>query len=172
MVRELLVDNERTEEAGELALVLGLITGLVALTTTMAQVERGANRIYGVERDRPALWKYLRAVVLALGAGLPALFGFLVLVGGGPLGDSVQRHYAWGEVAHTIWDVLRWPLSLGADRVRRGGALPVRPAPPPAEPVLAALRRRARPPRCGGWPACCWRRTCGSATASARPTAR
>ncbi len=75
--------GERTEDAGELALTLGLLTGLVALTTTMAQIERGANRIYGVERDRPALRKYLRAAVLAVTAGLPALVGFLILVGGG-----------------------------------------------------------------------------------------
>jgi YihY family inner membrane protein len=112
MVRELLTDTEHTERAGELALVLGLITGLVALTTAMAQIERGANRIYGVERDRRALWKYVRAAILALCAGVPALTGFLVLVAGNPLGDSVQRHYAWGPAAHMIWDVLRWPLSL------------------------------------------------------------
>ncbi|MDG4830149.1 YihY/virulence factor BrkB family protein [Solwaraspora sp. WMMD1047] len=112
MVKELLVEEGRTEEAGEVAQVLGLITGLVALTTTMAQVERGANRIYGVERDRPALWKYLRAAALALGAGVPALAGFLILVGGGPMGDSLQRHYGWGRVAGLGWDVLRWPVSL------------------------------------------------------------
>lgn len=112
MVRELLVDRESTEDAGELALALGLITGLAALTTTMAQIERGANRIYGVERDRPAFWKYLRATVLALVAGVPALVGFLILVGGGAMGESVQRHYRWGPVAHTVWDVVRWPLSL------------------------------------------------------------
>jgi YihY family inner membrane protein len=112
VVKELLVDEGRTEEAGEVALVLGLITGLFALTTTMAQVERGANRIYGVERDRPALWKYLRAAALALCAGVPALAGFLILVGGGPMGDSLQRHYGWGPVAGLGWDVLRWPVSL------------------------------------------------------------
>ena len=88
---DLLGEGDRTEDAGELALALGLLTGLVALTTTMAQIERGANRIYGVERDRPALWKYLRAAVLAVAAGLPALAGFLILVGGGAMGDSVQR---------------------------------------------------------------------------------
>lgn len=112
MVQDLLVDTERTEEAGELALTLGLITGLVALTSTMAQIERGANRIYGVERDRPALWKYLRATVLAVGAGVPALLGFLILVGGGSLGDSVRRYYAVDPAVHTAWNVLRWPLSL------------------------------------------------------------
>lgn len=113
VVGELLGEGERVEDAGELALTLGLLTGLVALTTTMAQIERGANRIYGVERDRPALGKYLRAAVLAVTAGLPALIGFLILVGGGAMGDSVRRHYEWGEAAHGVWDAVRLPLSLG-----------------------------------------------------------
>ncbi|GAB3956770.1 hypothetical protein GCM10027614_70160 [Micromonospora vulcania] len=113
MVAELLGEGDRVEDAGELALTLGLLTGLVALTTTMAQIERGANRIYGVERDRPALWKYLRAAVLAVTAGLPALAGFLILVGGGAMGDSVRQHYEWGAIANGIWTVVRFPLSLG-----------------------------------------------------------
>ncbi|MFJ5544753.1 YihY/virulence factor BrkB family protein [Micromonospora chalcea] len=113
MVQDLLTDSERTEDAGELALTLGLLTGLVALTTTMAQIERGANRIYGVERDRPALAKYVRATVLAVVAGVPALAGFLILVGGRAMGESVRRHYEWGDAAMAGWDVIRWPLSLG-----------------------------------------------------------
>lgn len=113
VVEDLLTDRERTEDVGEVALVLGLLTGLVALTMAMAQVERGANRIYGVERDRPALAKYARAFVLALVAGAPALTGFLILVGGGAIGDSVERHYSWGDAAETTWDIVRWPLSLG-----------------------------------------------------------
>lgn len=113
VVQDLLGDGEHTERVGELALTLGLLTGLVALTTVMAQIERGANRIYGVERDRPALAKYLRAAVLALVAGVPALTGFLILVGGRAMGESVRRHYEWGAFANIAWDVIRWPLSLG-----------------------------------------------------------
>ncbi|WDZ87714.1 YihY/virulence factor BrkB family protein [Micromonospora cathayae] len=112
MVTELLDDRDRTESIGELALTLGLLTGLAALTSTMAQIERGANRIYGVERDRPALWKYLRAAVLAVVAGLPALVGFLILVGGGAVGDSVREHYRWGHTIEGAWNLLRWPISL------------------------------------------------------------
>ena len=112
LVTELLRDDERTEEAGELALALGLITGLFALTTGMAQIERGANRIYGVERDRPALPKYLRASALALIAGLPALFGFLLLVAGHSAGESLARQFDWGDRAMTMWSLVRWPLSL------------------------------------------------------------
>jgi YihY family inner membrane protein len=112
LVRDLLNDDDRTEDAGELALVLGLLTGLVALTTAMAQIERGANRIYGVERDRKALEKYTRAAVLAVIAGLPALFGFLLLVAGHATGDSIARHNDWGYGAHLAFDIVRWPLSL------------------------------------------------------------
>jgi len=101
-----------SEQVGELALFFGLLTGLWALTTTMAQIERGANRIYGVERDRPALRKYLRAAALTVAAGLPALGGFVMLVGGGALGDAVQRHYAWGRLVEEPWDAVRWPMSV------------------------------------------------------------
>jgi YihY family inner membrane protein len=112
LVRDLLQDNERTEDAGELALVLGLITGLFALTTAMAQIERGANRIYGVERDRPGPRKYLRAAILAVVAGLPALFGFLLLVGGSAAGDSAAEEFGWGSGMRIAWDWVRWPVSL------------------------------------------------------------
>ncbi|GLY05692.1 hypothetical protein Acsp01_60710 [Actinoplanes sp. NBRC 101535] len=112
VVRELLVDTDATEDAGELALTLGLITGLVALTQAMAQVERGANRIYGVERDRPAHLKYARATVLALLAGLPALFGFLLLVAGRAAGNSAEEHLGLPHGLRVAWDVVRWPVSL------------------------------------------------------------
>ncbi|MEV0901772.1 YihY/virulence factor BrkB family protein [Actinoplanes sp. NPDC049802] len=112
LVTELLMDDDRTEEAGELALALGMITGLFALTSAMAQIERGANRIYGVERDRPALFKYLRAAILAMIAGLPALFGFLLLVAGRAAGESAERHFGLAHGPRVAWDVIRWPLSL------------------------------------------------------------
>ncbi|GIF35760.1 YihY/virulence factor BrkB family protein [Actinoplanes xinjiangensis] len=112
LVTELLMDDDRTEEAGEVALALGLITGLFALTSAMAQIERGANRIYGVERDRPALHKYFRAAVLAVVAGLPALFGFLLLVAGRAAGNSAQAHLGLSHGVRVAWDVVRWPLSL------------------------------------------------------------
>ncbi|GAA0722004.1 YihY/virulence factor BrkB family protein [Dactylosporangium roseum] len=112
LVQGLLADSERTEDIGEFALTVGLLTGLVALTMAMAQIERGANRIYGVERDRPAHVKYVRAAVLALVAGLPALVGFLMLVAGDALGASVRSHYPWGDVVDVVWEVLRWPISV------------------------------------------------------------
>ncbi|WP_299035058.1 YihY/virulence factor BrkB family protein [uncultured Pseudokineococcus sp.] len=75
------------------ALWIGLASALVVLATAMAQVERGANRIYGIERDRPFLQRYARASVMAVAAGLPTLAGFLLLVGSSPAGDAVEDVY-------------------------------------------------------------------------------
>ncbi|MFG1928367.1 YihY/virulence factor BrkB family protein [Cryptosporangium sp. NPDC048952] len=112
LVEQTLRGGEEAEDAGEFALVSGLITGMVALATAMAQIERGSNRMYGVERDRPALKKYTRAVVLSFIAGLPAFGGFLILIAGEPFGDAVVSEYGWPEWADTTWDVVRWPIGL------------------------------------------------------------
>jgi len=86
------LDQPSSAGAG-VALWTGLLAALVVLATAMAQVERGANRIYGIERDRPFLRRYARASVMAVVAGLPALAGFLLLVGSGPAGDAVADVY-------------------------------------------------------------------------------
>jgi YihY family inner membrane protein len=113
LVRQLVAHEERVRNSGQVALTLGLLTAVVALTAAVGQVERGANRIYGVEQDRPTLQKYLRALLLTLGVGLPALVSFLLLVAGGAIGASMQRWYHWSPAAVTTWNLARWPVSLG-----------------------------------------------------------
>ena len=101
-----------SEESGEIALTFGLVFALVSMTTAMAQVERGTNRIYGIRRDRPALHKYGRAAVFtALLAG-PVGLGFLLLVGGGAFGDAMVAEGAWSETGEDWWAWLRWPVGL------------------------------------------------------------
>ena len=46
-------------------------------------------------------------------AGLPALVSFLLLVAGGAIGASMQRWYHWSAATSMIWNLLRWPVSLG-----------------------------------------------------------
>jgi YihY family inner membrane protein len=113
LVRQLVAHEERVRNSGQAALTLGLLTAVVALTAAVGQVERGANRIYGVDQDRPTLQKYLRALLLTLGVGLPALVSFLLLVAGGAIGASMQRWYHWSPAAVTTWNLARWPVSLG-----------------------------------------------------------
>ena len=107
-------DDSRSENVGEFAVAFGLITAFLAMTSAIAQLERGTNRIYGTERDRPFLRKYTRAAVLTLTAGSSLGLGLVLIIAGGPLGDAVEQVYRWGDVAETIFDVLRWPVGLAA----------------------------------------------------------
>ena len=113
LVSQLLTGQGRTRDLSQVALALGLLTAVVALTGAAGQIERGANRIYGVDQDRPALHKYLRALLLTAVAAVPALVSFLLLVAGGAIGASMQRWYHWDTAALTTWNLARWPVSLG-----------------------------------------------------------
>ncbi|MGY2128349.1 YihY/virulence factor BrkB family protein [Blastococcus sp. SYSU DS0617] len=87
---------ERDRKA-QLALWSGLAFALATLTTAMGQVERGANRIYGIERDRPSALKYGRALLLVFLAGLPAMVGSGVLLAGAEFGEAVESVYGWDD---------------------------------------------------------------------------
>ncbi|WP_222195022.1 YhjD/YihY/BrkB family envelope integrity protein [Modestobacter italicus] len=91
------------------AFVLVVAAALLALTTAMAQLERGANRVYGIDTDRPTRGRYGRALVLAVAAGLPAMAGSLVLVAGSAFAEAVEQ-------VHGIDDdlvlLLTWPVGV------------------------------------------------------------
>ncbi|MCT9935387.1 YihY/virulence factor BrkB family protein [Planotetraspora sp. A-T 1434] len=113
VIRETLDGSHRSAgTGGSLALWLGLLTALVSLTTAMAQFERGANRIYGIERDRPFKRKYGRALLMAVTAGVFMSVGFVILVGGGAVGEAFARVYGWGHTATATWGLLRWPVGF------------------------------------------------------------
>ena len=96
------------QESGETALAGGAIAAALAGTTAMAQVERGANRIYGTESDRPFLRKYGTAAVLAATAGTLATLSLVLLVGGSTIRDSV----GFGDTIDDVWSVARWPVGV------------------------------------------------------------
>lgn len=106
-------DDPRGERA-EIVVALGLGTAFLAATSAFAQLERGANRIYGTKRDRPAHRKYTRAALLTASAGTALAVGLLLIVAGEPFGEAVEQVYRWGGAAETVWDWLRWPVGLGA----------------------------------------------------------
>ena len=100
--------------AGTVVVVAGLVSAFIAASSAFAQFERGANRIYGVQRDRPAVHKYGRAALLASTAGVLMAAGLLFIVAGEPFGEAMQQTYHWGDTAEKVWDLARWPLGLGA----------------------------------------------------------
>ncbi|MFF6906883.1 YihY/virulence factor BrkB family protein [Streptomyces sp. NPDC012389] len=99
-------------DGAEIALWFGLLFSLVNVTTAMCQIERGANRIYGVERDRVFHLKYLRGLIMSLSAGIPLGIASIMIVAGGDLVTAATTVYGLGDGARTAWDLLRIPLGL------------------------------------------------------------
>lgn len=122
---------------GGVALVLGLLAAIVAAAGAMGQIERGSNRIYGVERDRPTGRKYLVATALALTAGAATLASFVLVVFGSEIGDSLGSAKDWTDLAQTAWSVGRWPL--GAALVAAAVALLFTVAPHRHQPQASWL---------------------------------
>jgi YihY family inner membrane protein len=103
-----------------LPLTLGLIGTVVTGCTAMGQMERAVNRIYGIERDRPTLAKYGRALLLALSVGFLFAVAFVLLAFGRDIG---QNH----DTLRSIWSVLRWLLAISIAGVALTGLLKYAP---------------------------------------------
>jgi YihY family inner membrane protein len=98
--------GERTVGGGaRAALLFGAVATVVSATTAMGQIERGANRIYGVEQDRPSLKKYGVGVLLACTTGLLMTLAFVLIVAGADIARATK-------LSGAAWEVLRWPLSI------------------------------------------------------------
>ena len=114
LLATVLEGGDEGSERGEVVVVLGLATAFAAATSAFAQLERGANRIYGTKRDRPALRKYASAGLLTATAGVAMAIGLLLIVAGEPFGEAMEAVYRWGDGAEEVWDALRWPVGLAA----------------------------------------------------------
>lgn len=101
---------EQAREVGSrdefLPLLIGLLGVLFTATIALGQIERGLNRIYGIEKDRPTGKKYARAFVLAIVTG--SLFSAAFVL----LGLNWRQADGWLADTNAAWLVLRWPLGF------------------------------------------------------------
>jgi YihY family inner membrane protein len=88
-------------------LVFGLVAALISGSTWFGQVERGFNRLYGVEQDRPTVQKYGLAFLLTLSVGALTSVAFAALAFGRTIGESLHN-----DALSEAWSILRWPLGL------------------------------------------------------------
>lgn len=94
---------EQGDEAAALNRVAVIVTAgvatLLGAAAAMAQLQRGASRIYGVMSDRPTLARYARATGLALSVGLLLTVAFIALVLGGGLDETIGdgSWWTWGR---------------------------------------------------------------------------
>jgi YihY family inner membrane protein len=108
----LTVAIEQAQKAGAnhnyIGITLGTIGWLITSTTAMGQLERGLNRIYGVEQDRPTVQKYGRAFLLAVSVGVLFTVAVGLLAFGRTLSGSIDSVF-WARVS----DIATWPVGLG-----------------------------------------------------------
>ena len=121
---------------GGLALFLGALVAIVSGATAMGQIERGSNRIYGVERDRPSVAKYTRATLLAMSAGVATVGALVLTVAGSELGSALTDE-GWSGTLGTVWSIARWPL--GAILVAAAAALLFEKSPNRSQPEATWL---------------------------------
>jgi uncharacterized BrkB/YihY/UPF0761 family membrane protein len=91
--------------AGTAAFV-GILAAMTGGTLAMAQLERSANRLSDVDRDRPALARYVLSLGLAVSSGALLVIGGLI-VGSG---KSIAHGAGFEGAAATVWSIARWPL--------------------------------------------------------------
>ena len=94
---------------GIFALLVGAAAAIASATLAMGQIERGANRLYGVEQDRPTTQKYWNGFKLACTAGVLTVIAFMIIVSG----DDLAKGVGLSGVVKGLWSVLQWPLSIG-----------------------------------------------------------
>jgi YihY family inner membrane protein len=87
-------------------LTLGLLGAIITGATLMGQMERGLNRLYGIEQDRPTAQKYGLATLLALTAGVLGVAAFAFFA----LGPAIEG--TTSGTSDTVFGVARWPLGL------------------------------------------------------------
>lgn len=112
-----------------MALWFGLIAALASATTAMVYVERGANRIYGIDEDRPLKERYLRALLIAISSGLLLILAFVLFMAGSSLGKVVGPE--------SMWAFIRWPVAAAA--LVAGFVLVLRLAPHRDQPPIGWL---------------------------------
>jgi YihY family inner membrane protein len=91
-------------QGGITAMVVGLGAAVVAGSVAMAQVQRSANRLYGLPNDRPALIRFGLSLVLMLSVGTLLALGGLVMASG----EAIGRAFGWSGGARTAFDIGRW----------------------------------------------------------------
>lgn len=101
--------EQATTNAGRgnlLAILFGGAAAIISGAAAMAQLQRGASRIYGVLADRPTLRRYGLATILTLTVGVLFSAAFLLIVLGASAAGGLQSDLA------TAWVWARWPIGV------------------------------------------------------------
>jgi membrane protein len=94
------------------ALISGIVLAIWSASGYVGAFSRAMNRIYEIDEGRP-FWK-LKPVQLLLTVITVVLvtIAALLLVVSGPVAEAIGGALGLGEVALTVWNIVKWPVLL------------------------------------------------------------
>ncbi|WP_347978512.1 YihY/virulence factor BrkB family protein [Microbacterium sp. ProA8] len=91
-------------------LILGLALAIWSASGYVGAFSRAMNRVYEIEEGRP-FWKLKPAQILITLIGVALIVvALVILVVSGPVADAVGSALGLGEVATTVWEIVKWPV--------------------------------------------------------------
>lgn len=89
------------------ALSIGAVLALWAASNGVATLMKALNRAYGVEETRNVIVRKVLAVGLTLVLTTLLVFGFVLLLLGGYIGDWLSAHFGLGGLFQVTWAIVR-----------------------------------------------------------------
>jgi membrane protein len=92
------------------ALVFGIVLAIWSASGYVGAFSRAMNRIYEIEEGRP-FWKLKPAQLLVtVVAVVLAVAALVILVVSGPVAEAVGSALGLGDLATTVWSIVKWPV--------------------------------------------------------------
>lgn len=96
--------------AAGVALITGILLAIWSASGYVGAFSRAMNRIYEIEEGRP-FWKLKPTQLLVTVIAIVLLvIAAVILIVSGPVTEAVGNALGLGEVAQTIWSILKWPV--------------------------------------------------------------
>ncbi len=104
------IEQMASSPAAGFALVTGIVLAIWAASGYVGAFSRAMNRIYEVDEGRP-FWKLKPVQLLVTIIAIVLLVvAAIILVVSGPVTEAVGTALGVGEMAQTMWSILKWPV--------------------------------------------------------------
>ncbi len=104
------IEQMADSPAAGFAVVIGILLAIWSASGYVGAFSRAMNRIYEIEEGRP-FWKLkpvqLLVTIIAL---VVVMIMAIILIVSGPVTDAVGNALGLGDVAQTIWSIVKWPV--------------------------------------------------------------
>ncbi|WP_431795508.1 YihY/virulence factor BrkB family protein [Microbacterium enclense] len=104
------IEQIASSPAAGIALITGILLAVWSASGYVGAFSRAMNRIYEIQEGRP-FWKLKPVQLLVTVIGIVLLFiAATILVVSGPVTTAVGDALGVGDVAQTLWSILKWPV--------------------------------------------------------------